>query len=295
MANIYINYGQLINLAENLVMAFIKRILVPTDFSDPAKNALNYALTLAKMTDASIDLLHVYNVPVVDPYMPSDTMDVLMKEVRESAEKSMKDLLESTRYGNIKGECVLGFVTDDVAQYADNNEMDLIVMGTTGASGLKEVFFGSNASGLMSKAHIKVLAVPSDYDVSHKPKRICYASDFTGNEELRCLIFADLAKALDCDLDILHVVSDEPVYTQEPADRLFAQLQQKIDYDRMKFEEINSNDVTSAIETYVQTTGADILGMALHRRNLFERLFHKSKTKEIAHHAKIPLLSLHKD
>lgn len=276
-------------------MSFINRILVPTDFSEPAENALHYAITLAQMTDASINLLHVYNVPVVDPYMPSDTMEVLLKEVRESAEKSMKELLGKVDFPKISGECVLGFVTDDTAQYADDKQMDMIVMGTTGASGVKEVLFGSNASGLMARAHIKVLAVPANYDPNIKPKRICYASDFTGNEEIRCLVFADLAKAWNCDLDILHVVSDEPVYTQEPADRLFAKLHQKINYDRMQFEEINSNDVTSAIETYVQTTGADILGMALHRRNLFERLFHKSKTKEIAHHAKIPLLSLHKD
>ncbi len=276
-------------------MAFINRILVPTDFSEPANNALQYAVNLAKMTDASIQLLHVYNVPVVDPYMPSDTMDVLMKEVREAAEKNMEDTIAATPYDKVQGECILGFVIDDTARYADEKQMDLIIMGTTGASGVKEVFFGSNAAGLMTSAHIKVMSVPASYDPSVKPKRICYASDFTGNEEIRCLTFVDLAKAWDCDLDILHVVSDEPVYTQEPADRLFAKLAQKMPYDRMNFEEINSNDVTSAIETYVQTTGADILGMALHRRNLFERLFQKSKTREIAHHAKIPLISLHKD
>ena len=63
----------------------------------------------------------------------------------------------------------------------------------------------------------------------------------------------------------------------------------------MHFEEISSNEVVGAIEGFVQTNGTDILGMAVHSRNLLERLFSKSKTKQIAHHAQLPLLSIQKN
>src|SRR5690606_2251601 len=108
--------------------------LVPTDFSEPAKNALRYASVLAKLTQAEIKVLHVFNVPVVDPYMPGDTLEILMQEVKNGAEAQMKDLL--AEFPGLSGECLHGFVVDDIAAYADQMNADLIVMGTTGASGI---------------------------------------------------------------------------------------------------------------------------------------------------------------
>lgn len=276
-------------------MSFINRILVPTDFSPAADNALRYACSLGELTQAEIKVLHVFNVPVVDPYMPGDTMEAMMQEIKKAAEENMERVLGSVNYPKISGECLLGFVTDDVAQYANDQSADLIVMGTTGASGVKEVLFGSNASGVMAKAHIKVLSVPAEFTNHAKPSKIVYASDFTGNEEMRCLVFADLAKAWGAELEVLHVKSDEPVFSSEPASVLIEKIKARIGHAEIRFEEISSNDVTAAIETYVQTTGASLLGMAMHKRNLFERLFSKSKTKEIAHHARIPLITLQKD
>lgn len=276
-------------------MSFINRILVPTDFSPAADNALRYACLLGELTQAEIKVLHVFNVPVVDPYMPGDTMEAMMQEIKQAAEENMKRSLQSISYAKISGECLLGFVTDDVAQYAHEQSADLIVMGTTGASGVKEVLFGSNASGVMSKAHIKVLSVPAGYTQHEKPSKMVYASDFTGNEEMRCLVFADLAKAWGTELEVLHVKSDEPVFSSEAPAVMIEKIKAKIGHAEIRFEEISSNDVTAAIETYVQSTNANILGMAMHKRNLFERLFSKSKTKEIAHHARIPLITLQKD
>lgn len=276
-------------------MSFINRILVPTDFSPAANNALAYACMLGNLTQAEINVLHVFNVPVVDPYMPAETMETMLLEIKKAAEENLQKTLGEANYPNIKGECLLGFVTDDIANYANDKSVDMIVMGTTGASGMKEVLFGSNASGVMSKAHIKVLSVPASYTSHNKPAKICYASDFTGNEEMRCLVFADLAKAWGCSLEVLHIKSDEPTFTSEAPAAIFEKIKAKIAHDDMRFEEIVSNDVTAAIETYVQSTGADILGMAMHKRTLFERIFNKSKTKEIAHHASIPLITLQKD
>lgn len=273
-------------------MAFINRILVPTDFSEPAVNALRYAQSLAKMTNAEIKVLHVFNVPVVDPYMPGDTLELLMQEVKAASDAKLEELLKE--FPGVSGECMHGFVIDDVVRYSEDWKADLIVMGTTGASGAKEVFFGSNASGVLSQSNIKVLSVPASYTEHQAPSSICYASDFTGSEELQFQIFIDLAKAWNCKLDILHVVSDELVFTADKAEALFNKIAANSGFDQMHFEEISSNEVTAAIETYVQTKGTDILGMAIHRRNLLERLFSKSKTKEIAHHAKIPLLSIKK-
>ncbi|MBI1223584.1 MAG: hypothetical protein GC180_13360 [Bacteroidetes bacterium] len=273
-------------------MAFINKILVPTDFSEPANNALRYARTLASMTSAEVKVLHVFNVPVVDPYMPGDTLEMLMQEVKAASDTKMEALL--AEFAGISGECIHGFVIDDVIRYSEDWNADLIVMGTTGATGAKEVFFGSNASGVLAQSNIKVLSIPEAFTDHKKPSKICYASDFTGSEELQFQIFIDLAKAWDCSLHILHVVSDELVFTAEKAEAIYNRIAASSNFSNIHFEEISSNEVVGAIETYVQATGADILGMAIHRRNLLERLFTKSKTKTIANHAKIPLLAIKK-
>ncbi|MDX5321737.1 MAG: universal stress protein [Bacteroidota bacterium] len=273
-------------------MAFIKRILVPTDFSEPAVNALRYANMLALLTGAEVKVLHIFNVPVVDPYMPGDTLELLMQEVKAASDAKLKELL--AEFPGVQGECMHGFVIDDTIRSAEEWEADLIVMGTTGATGAKEVFFGSNASGVISQSPIKVLSIPASYTTHKSPSKICYASDFTGAEELQFQIFIDLAKSWNCDLDILHVVSDDLVFIADKAEAIYNKIAQTAQFDRMHFEEISSNEVAGAIETYVQAKDMDILGMAVHRRNLLERLFSKSMTRTIAHHAKIPLLSIKK-
>lgn len=273
-------------------MAFIKRILVPTDFSDAAKNALQYAGMLAKMTQAEVKLLHVFHIPVVDPYMPGDTLELLMREVKSSAEQRMKEFLVG--FPEVSGECIHGFVIDDIISFAEKWNADLVAMGTTGASGAKEAFFGSNASGVISKSPIKVLAVPATYTQHKNPAKLCYASDFSGHEDLVFQTFVDLAKAWNSELYVVHVQNDGPVFTQESPRELFTRIASATGFDRLHFEEINSNTITAAVETYVQTIHADMLGMAPHRRNLLDRLFGKSRTKEIAHHTHIPLLSVHK-
>jgi len=274
-------------------MAFIKRILVPTDFSEPATNALRYAQILAGLTQAEVKVLHIFNVPVVDPYMPGDTLELLMQEVKAGNDAKMEELLKS--FPGITGESMHGFVIDDINRFAEEWEADLIVMGTTGASGAKEAFFGSNASGVLSHSHVKTLSIPESYTNQKAPSKICYASDFTGNEELSFRIFVNLAKAWDCSLDILHIVSDELVFTSAQANDMYTKIAAGCNFDRMEFAEIKSNEVTAAIETFVQTNGTDILGMAVHHRNILERIFSKSKTKAIANHAQIPLLSIRKN
>jgi nucleotide-binding universal stress UspA family protein len=104
----------------------------------------------------------------------------------------------------------------------------------------------------------------------------------------------DVAKAWGAALDVLHVKSNEPVFTAEKAKDIYERMAATANYTLLHFEEIASDDVTDAIEGHVQATNSDILCMATHRRNLLERIFNRSKTKAIAHHTNIPLLSIRK-
>jgi nucleotide-binding universal stress UspA family protein len=270
-------------------MAFINRILVPTDFSAPSGNALRYALLLSEKTRAEVTALHIYNVPVMDPYMPGDTIELLLEEIKKEADRNMSELLAAQAHPRLKGECRLGFITDDTVSFSRESQADLIVMGTTGASGMKEIFFGSNTSGVIQQSGIKVLAVPESFVVRQPPSKICYASEYTENEDLQFLTFLEAAKAWGCSLNVLHIAG-EPLTEAPPAKQMFLKLAEDAGFEKLSFDEIVSQDVTAAIETYVQATKADMLAMVLQQKTLFERMFGKSKTRHMAHHAQIPLM-----
>lgn len=275
-------------------MSITHKILVPTDFSSPAKNALDYAAVLAKHSNAELHLIHVFHIPVIDPYMPGDTTEAMIEETKKAATLQMETLKSGLSDLNVFIDIKLGFVIDDVVDYCEEHKIDLIVMGTTGASGLKEIFFGSVASGIIEKSKVKVIAVPDEYAQNSLPKTMVYAADFTDNEEVILTSLCLLAKEWDAHLTVLHVASDEPVFTAAAPNVLFEELMQNINYKKADFAEITDNDVVEAIIKFVSDSGSDMLCMAMHKRNLFEKMFHKSKTKSVAHQIEIPLLSLHK-
>lgn len=273
-------------------MSSLNKILVPVDFSEPSRNALQYAIVLATKTNAEIHLLHVYHIPVVDPYMPGDTMEALLDETRKAAEQSMREFLNSAGYGRITSEVRMGFVSDDVVEVGADKKIDLIVMGTTGASGLREVFFGSVASAVIEKSPVKVLAIPETYTSRTMPATIAYAADFKDDEKNMFRLLCDLCEIWGCTLKVLHVRTDD----EEPGfgRARFDTLKTTHPFNTIHFEQIEDRDIVDAIQHYAESSACDILAMAMHHRNLIERLFHKSKTKEVAHHTKIPLLALHK-
>lgn len=143
----------------------IEKILVPTDFSQGSHKALQYAVMLGTEFKAKIVLLHVVSTPldISGMHVPHFSLDKIMEEMRERAEKEMEALLQEK---NIK-KAGITFETQvregvpflQIIQGAKEAEADLIVMGTHGRTGLEHVFFGSTAEKVVRKAPCPVLTV----------------------------------------------------------------------------------------------------------------------------------------
>ena len=120
----------------------INKILIPTDFSDVANNALKYALELASKSKASVTLLHIRQIPLSDPSFPAETFQMYLNEI-ETFEKEQSEKLTETllKPSGIPFEfcSATGFVGDEVVRITHEKNIDLIVMGTTGASGIAEL------------------------------------------------------------------------------------------------------------------------------------------------------------
>ena len=141
----------------------LKRILFPTDFSEPAQEAQQYAMSLADRFGAELHLLHV--VPIVIPF-PDAASPYIMPEQEmatqvEAAKKHLIDVVSPEWISGhvVKQTAVMGLAVDEILTYTKENEIDLIVVGTHGHTGLTRLLIGSVAEKLVRVASCPVLTV----------------------------------------------------------------------------------------------------------------------------------------
>ena len=274
----------------------ISKIVVPTDFSAPAEQALNYAIELAKKTKASITLLHINQVAMVDASMPAETYQFLVKEIEEMTKEGMDKLAKKLLIPSgiaYTTETRYGFVSEEICEIAKKDEADLIIMGTTGASGAAEILIGSNVASVVAKSAVPVLVIPKDLNFKEYT-RIVYATDYNEPEFpalMRLIYFAEL---FDCPLDVIHVKSDADKYFNIE-NNFFKKNKANITYPNINYIQLEKGDIIQSINHYVEENHGDLLVMAKHNRSFFDRLFHRSLSKKMAYHTKIPLLVLVKE
>lgn len=273
----------------------INTILIPTDFSEVANNALNYALQVAEKCGASIHILHVKQVPMIDATYPADTYQLYAAELEEYEQKSMQKLEESLlQKTTVKRtfHSVMGFVSDEIIAHAEAHNIDLIVMGTTGASGIAELLVGSNAASVIGKSITPVLVIPPAH--SYKPLRhILYSTDYNEPEfpaVSRMMYFAEL---YDAKVSILHVRTDYDKYFNSE-NNFFVRNKKQFEKHEVNIINVEKGEVAENIDRSIDELGIDLLVMAKHNRSFFDRLFHRSLSKQMAYHSKIPLLVVHK-
>jgi nucleotide-binding universal stress UspA family protein len=273
----------------------ISTVLVPTDFSDVANNALHFALKFAQKANAKVSVLHVTHIPVVDASFPAEVYETFMTEIEVTTKNNFKKLEETyLKNSGIDYEIftVMGFVNDEVKEFAEKNNIDLIIMGTTGASGIKEVLVGSNASSVVARSHVPVLVIPPS-STYHDLKNIVYSSDYNEPEFpalSRLIYFAEL---YDATISVLHVKNEADKFF-DSTNNFFVRNKHNISYEKIKMVKLAEGDVMDKINEFIVNEHADLLVMAKHDRTFFDRIFHRSLSKHMTYHTKIPLLVLNK-
>lgn len=145
-------------------MINIKKILVPTDFSETSKYAMEYALELAKSFNAEVEIVHVIfdESQVVAFYLPQVTFQNLDQELEDAANKQMQEFLSSFPILNeiiYSVKMLKGTAFVEIINEAKEYNADMIVIGTHGRTGLEHVLFGSTAEKVVRKAPCPVLTV----------------------------------------------------------------------------------------------------------------------------------------
>lgn len=277
-------------------MKIIKTILVPTDFSIPADYAVHYAMKLAKEFNASVILYHSF-IPFESGFYPltqskkenKATEDNLIKRLA----KIKDELLKSNKNAPVSVHVDRGPESLRLVEFCKKKKIDLIVMGTKGASRLKEVVIGSFTADTMTKAPCPVLAIPQKCKFKI-PKRITFASNYHKKDIQSIKLLLKWNELFKAKINILHIDEGEHVPASEEEFRNYKRkIEKQCEGISLSFQHIEGKDISKAILHFTLNDKTDILVLSpIKGEGIWIRLFHKSITKTTAYHIRFPLLTI---
>lgn len=271
----------------------MQKILIPTDFSDTARNAARYAQKYIAAPNTEFYILHAYKQP--------DSTDMLISIVdilKEESDKMLNDEAEffqkdfSISRSRIFLISALGEVEECVQECVRNYGIDVVVMGTAGASGLKEILVGSNTVKVIDSSVAPVLAVPLKNDEVYLDTIVLAIDNESIDDEHRLQVVKEVADANDAEIVLLHVSTKK-----EETFCFNIQLQNKLRkfFGRMDIScvSLQGNDVEKEINDFVWENEIGMIVLLPRKMSLTQKLFGKrSLTKKINFHSKIPVLSI---
>jgi nucleotide-binding universal stress UspA family protein len=274
----------------------MKNILVPTDFSENAGNAVEYAAVIAQACKATITLFNVYapsvsRHSVISPLIAEEIAQTKIEtqEKLHLTANTIKDL-----YPNVQCHVLVGIgePVEEILSAAKNQKIDMIIMGTKGASSLEKVLFGSHAAAIIERAACPVLVVPVNTPC-HIPKKIVFATDYTFSDIESARLLTSLALFFNATITFLHITTREDDIEEEQKliEKFTAEIRQATNYKNINSKILSDNTVIMGLDTILQNSGADIIALSTRRRNVFEKLYNPSLTKKFALYTTIPLLA----
>lgn len=269
-------------------------LVIPTDFSPASRTALNYGVALAAKLNATVHLIHMIHMESFTHAAAQVHMNRILEKMAENAQYNLKlladELKQSHREVMVKTACMQGeFLSSALQSYVKENGIDLIVMGTKGASGIIGNILGSNASDVIAKASIPVLAVPPGSTYGKHP-RIILTTDLN-NLEPKLRIIAPLAFVLASSITLLHI-SPDGTHTSKEEEDIRTRFSSEFNLKDFAVRIIQNSSIEAGIHDFAIEQQPCILAMFTHKPGFLDKLFGKSVTRKVVFHTEVPLLAL---
>ncbi len=273
----------------------MKRILVPVDFSKEAENAAKVAASIARKTNSEIFLVHMLELPVttIDPAemntISSEPQIIyFMKLAREKFDK-FKNLpffkglrvVESVQFQH---------AFSGIIEESKKNKIDLIVMGSQGASGLQEMFIGSNTEKVVRKSNVPVLVIKKDVE-EFNIEDIVFASDFNVESKSTFQRVIDFAQLFDARIHLLYVNTIHNFNTSENIEKRISDFMKDFDLKNYTANIYNDISIEKGILSFGRNIDADLIALNTHGRSGLSKLFNGSIGEELANHALRPVIT----
>lgn len=279
----------------------MKNVLLPTDFSDNSWNAIVYAVHYFKAETCNFYLLHVNtldNLIVGDTaYIPTqaEIENVYVKPSKlklRAMLKRISDTFEPNKQHRFYTLTDYSFIIESIRKYVKDKHIDMIVMGTKGASGLKEYIIGSNAGDVITKVKCTTLIVPENATFQSY-KEVAFPTDFTMSYDIQTLQpISELLANKEAVLRILHITKKSAVLNKEQ-DYNKELIEEFFDGLKYKFHYLTNTKLEDAIQCFVESRDIDIIVMVAKNLNYFQHILFHSRVEKISYHTEIPFLVLH--
>lgn len=273
-----------------------QRILVPVDFSDCSRNALRGAVNFGRLINAELILMHAYHVPV--PHVEAGASAIvqpLMEGYEENVQSEFQTLLKQVPELDeliYEYRCVHGFATDAIHSLVSSEPVDLIIMGTKGASGFLEQLIGSITAQVMKESKCPVLAIPANADLK-SVSRIAFATDNQPVKDKQ--VFGPLvamAETYSAEIHVLNILKDESERVDLDNGVMRELLPENV---RHSYHYASNPSIEKGIMDYIRDKDIQLIGVLPRHHSIMERIFTTSLTEKLAFHTTIPLLAMHED
>ncbi|WP_374949166.1 universal stress protein [Mucilaginibacter sp.] len=272
----------------------MKQILVATDFSPSASNAMEYALGLAVLLKLEICAIHAihpteginnstYNAIFIEDYY-NNKRHALTEWASRHAEK------EEYKHLKITTLCDVGYLKNVITKYIKKHPVELLAMGVTGATGIPGIV-GSNASMMVTKVKVPTLIIPLESKFPEKPA-ITLATD----HETR--LSAEDVNALNEIVKAFNLQQMQVLYVDGSSDEQYIatgeeKLKKLIRHTTLHFNNLQDTTPIAGIMNFVEKSQTDILCLVKHHHNVIYRLFNRSTVNQVMNRSVKAILVLH--
>ncbi|WP_396182708.1 universal stress protein [Flavobacterium sp.] len=271
----------------------MKKILIPTDFSEHAEYALKVAAQIAKKHDGEIILLHMLELPnqTGDAVSSGHALPEIMF-FKNAALAKLESLMDSDFLEGLKVSEIVQFelAFDGILKLIKKNDIDLIVMGSHGASGFKDMFIGSNAEKVVRHSEVPVLIIKKeipDFTIN----KFVFASDFSDEVKAPFAKVVEVANKFEAELNLVMINTPNSFKSTLVAQEIMDKFVGQFSIKKFSTHIFNDANVEKGILNFSNYINADLIGMCTHGRKGLSHFFNGSISEDLVNHAIKPVLT----
>ena len=279
----------------------MKSILLPTDFSKNSWNAIKYALQFFEKSNCHFYLLHVNrlsNLASVDTSYIT-TPEAIEEVQTKLAKKQLREFLkriskELPHNKNHKFYTITdyNFFIESIRNHVQEKSIDIIVMGTKGASGLKKFIVGSNTGDVITKVPCTTLVVPENAKYT-SIKEIAFPTDLALSNHIQTLKpISEILDEFDSFLRVLHINKKKENLNRDQQ-KYKELLEDYFNGHKHSFHFLTNDKIEDAVQCFVESRDIDMIAMVAKNLNYFQRILFMPTVEEISYHTDVPFLVLH--
>jgi nucleotide-binding universal stress UspA family protein len=270
----------------------MKKILVPTDFSDEAENAIKVAAQLSKKHNCELILLHMLDLPLshIGESVPTDLPEAVY--FMKLAHKQFEEVMTKDYLQDITVTEMVDFhdISTGILETCKTHDVDLIVMGSHGSTGLKEMFIGSNAEKIVRTSEKPVLVIKNEHE-NFNIEEFVFASDFENDNRETYNQAVKLAEAFNAKIHLLMVNTLANFKTTASAKVKIHEFIKGTNFTNYTTNIYNDETVEKGILNFSHIIDADLIGISTHGRQGIAHFLNGSLSEDLVNHAKRPVIT----